>query len=73
MGTQLPPSQKGQSPQFSAHVYCGQTAAWNKMSFVIGLGLGLGHIVLDGNPVPVPEKGSQAQLSAHVYCAQRAE
>jgi len=28
MVTQLdPPSQKGHSPQFSAHVYCGQTVA----------------------------------------------
>jgi len=23
-----PPEKRGQSPQFSAHVYCGQTAAW---------------------------------------------
>ena len=31
MVTQPPPQKRGQSPQFSAHVYCDQTAAWIKM------------------------------------------
>jgi len=36
------PTQKGRSPtQFSAHVYCGQTAAWIKMPLGTEVGLGL--------------------------------
>jgi len=52
--------QKGQSPQFSAHVYCGQTAAWIKMPLGMEVGLGPGHIVLDGDPAPPPQKGGTA-------------
>jgi len=31
-------------------VYCGQTVGWIKMSFNTEVGLGPGHIVLDGDP-----------------------
>ena len=58
MGTQLPSPQKGGGaipPQFSAHVYCGQTAGWIKMAFDMEVGLGSCHIVLDGNPSPLPK------------------
>jgi len=44
------------SPQSSAHVYCGQTAAWIKMPLGMKIGLGPGHIVLDGGPAPPPPK-----------------
>jgi len=30
-GDPAPPQKRGQSPQFSAHVYCGETAGWIKM------------------------------------------
>jgi len=53
-------------PQFSAHVYCGQTAGWIKMPLGTEVGLGPGDIVLDGDPAPPP------QFSAHVYCGQTA-
>jgi len=38
-----------------------------------GIGLGPGHIVIDGNPAPLPQKGAQRPYpkkrnSAHVYC-----
>jgi len=56
MGTQLPLSERGQSPQFSAHVYCGQTAGWIKMPLGMEVGIGPGHVVLDGDPAP-PRKG----------------
>ena len=46
-----PPPPKGHSPQFSAHIYCGQMAAWINMSLGMELGLDLGDFVLDGNPV----------------------
>jgi len=37
------------------------------------VGLGPGHIVLDGDPAPLPIKGVTApQFSAHVYCGQTA-
>ena len=62
MGTQLRPPQKGAQPlpQFSAHVYCGQTAGWIKMALGMEVGLGPGHIVLDGGTAPVPPpKGTE--------------
>jgi len=46
------PPLKGHSPQFSAHVRCGQTAGWTKMPLGMELGLGPGDFVLDGDPLP---------------------
>jgi len=40
----------GAPPQFSAHVYCGQTAVWIKMPLGTEVGLGPDDIVLDGDP-----------------------
>jgi len=40
------------APYFLSHVYCGQTARCIKLPFGTEVGLGPGHIVLDGNPVP---------------------
>jgi len=58
MGTQLPLTQTGRAPQFSAHVYCG---------------LSPGHIVLNGDLAPLPKKwGRGPQFSAHVYFGQLA-
>jgi len=74
MGTQLPLPQKGADPQFSAHVYCDQTAGWIKMALDTEVGLGPGHIVLDGDRSSPPHKEGRApQFSAHVYCGQTAE
>ena len=37
------------------------------------VGLGPGHIVLDGEPVSLPQKGDRVpQFSAHFYCGQTA-
>jgi len=36
--------QKGHNPQFSAHVYCGQTTEWIKARLGTEIGLGTGHI-----------------------------
>jgi len=44
-----PSSQGAQSPQFSAHVRCGQTVGWTKMPLGMDVGLGPGDFVLDGN------------------------
>jgi len=66
-----PPQKGGGVPQFLAHVYCGQTAGWIKMALGMEVGLSLGHIALDGDPVP-PKRGWGTQFSAHVYCGQTA-
>jgi len=49
---------KDWSPQFSAHVYCGQTAGWIKMPVGTEVGLGPGDIVLDGDPAPPSPRGT---------------
>ena len=59
MGTQLT-LKEAQPPNFSSHVYCGQTAGWIKMSLDTKVGLGPDHIVLDGNPAPPPPKGKSS-------------
>jgi len=56
MGTRLLLPKRGNNPQFSAHVYCGQTAVWIRMPFGMVVGLGSGHIVLDGEQAP-PKRG----------------
>ena len=76
MGTQ-PPTQKGRSAtQFSAHVYCGQTAAWIKVQLGIGteVGLGLRDTVFAMDPATPRKKGTPtpSQFLAHVYCGQMA-
>ena len=48
--------QKGRSPQFSAHVYCGQTAAWTKMPLGTEVGLGLRDSVFDVDPATPRER-----------------
>ena len=58
MGTQ-PLPQKGRSPtQFSAHVYCGQTAAWIKMPLGTEVDFGLHDIVFDVDPATPEKKGT---------------
>jgi len=44
---------------------------WIKMKLGVQVGLGPGHIVLDGDPAP-PKKGYSPHFSAHVYCGQTA-
>ena len=53
-GLQLP--LKRGTTQFSAHVYCGQTAGWIKMALGTEVGLSPGDFVLDGDPAPTPQK-----------------
>ena len=48
------PSPQRAQPPFSAHICCGQMAAWIKMSLAMELDLGPGDFVLDGDPVPFP-------------------
>jgi len=64
-GDPVPPQKRGRKrgrkPQFSAHVYCGQTAAWIKMPLGMEIGLSPGDFVLGGDPVlptPTSQKGA---------------
>jgi len=54
MGFQLP--QKGNNPQFSVHVCCGQMVGWIKTPLDREVDLGPGHIVLDGTQPPPPKE-----------------
>ena len=60
-GDPVPPPKKKEGaqppPQFSAHVYCGQTAGCISIPLGTEVGLGPGDIVLDGDPVP-PKRGT---------------
>ena len=58
-GTQLPSPKGGQSPQFSAHFYCGQTAGCIKMPLGMEVGLNPGDFVLDGDH---PHKGAEPPI-----------
>jgi len=40
-------------------VYCGQTLGWIKMKVGVQVGLGPGHIVLDGDPAPPPQQEAE--------------
>ena len=67
-GDPAPPSPKGHSPQFSAHVLWSN--GWMiKMSLGTEVGLSPGHIVLDGDSSP--KRGHGPQFSVHVCCSKR--
>jgi len=42
------------------------------MALGMEVGLGPGHIVIDGDPAPLPKKGTEPPFSAHFYCRQTA-
>ena len=69
-GTSTP--KKGAHPPFSAHVYCGQTAVCTRIPLGTEVGLMLGNIMLDGDPVPPPRKGTAPKFSARVLYGQTA-
>jgi len=50
-------------------VYCGQTVGWIKVKLGVEVGLGPGHILLDGDGQSSPrKKGALPQVLAHVCC-----
>jgi len=53
-------------------VYCGQTVGRIKMKLSTQVGLGHGHIVLDGDPAPPSQKRHSPPFSAHICCGQMA-
>ena len=58
------PPQRGTSPQFLAHICCGQMAGWIKMPVPLGMEVGLdpGDFVLDRDPAPLPQKGGRPPI-----------
>jgi len=51
-------------------VYCGQTVGWIMLPLGTEVGLGLGHIVLDGDPASPAKRGTAApDFSAHFALA----
>jgi len=66
MVSQFPLKAAQPPPQFSAHVYCGQTVGWLKTS----LGRDVDVIVLDGSQFPSAKKAQQLPplFSVHIYC-----
>jgi len=58
------PSPKGgrAPPEFSAHVYCAQTAGWITMPLGTEVGLDPSDIVLEENPAPLPKKGAEPPM-----------
>jgi len=65
-----PLPKRGQSPQFSAHVYCGQTAGWIKMPVGMEVGLDPGDSVLDGDSAP-PKWGTAPNFRPMSIVAKR--
>ena len=56
---------------FVALVYCGQTVRWIKMPLGADVGLGTGHIVLDGDPATsTVRRTADPHFSVPVYCVQ---
>jgi len=58
-GDPASPPPKVHSPQFSAHICCGQMAGWIKMPLGMEIGLGPGDFLLDGDWAPLPKKGAE--------------
>ena len=53
-------------------VYCGQTVGLIHMKLGTQVGVGPGHIVLDGVQLPLPQKVAEPQFLAHICCGQMA-
>jgi len=61
-GDPAPPPPKVHSPQFSAHICCGQIAGWIKMPLGMEVDLGPRDFVLDRDPAPLPKRGRSPQF-----------
>jgi len=68
-GDRAPPK-KGAHPQFSAHVYCGQTTGCISIPLGTEVGLDPGDIVLDGDPAP-PKRGTAPNFRPMSIVAKR--
>ena len=63
MGTQLPcPKGGGAPPQFSALVYCDQTAGWITMALGMEVGLVQSTLCWMRTQLPSPKQGSEPPI-----------
>jgi len=69
-GDQPTPPPKGHSPQFSAHICCGQMAGWIKLPLGMEVSLSPGDFALDGDPAP-PQKGGGAPPNQQLISVER--
>ena len=69
-GPAPPPPKMGHSPQFSAHVHCGQMAGWIKMPLGTEVGLGPVDIAVDGDAAP-PKRGATPNFRSMSIVAKR--
>jgi len=53
-------------------VHSGQMVGWIKTKLCVQVGLGPGHIVLDGDPPPPPPSLTAPKFSAHICCGHMA-
>jgi len=61
-GDPAPLPKRGRSPQFQAHICCGQMAGWIKMPLGREICLSPSDIVLDGDAAPPPQKGEEPPI-----------
>jgi len=66
-GSSSQPPKGAQPPIFSTCLLCDQTAVWSKMPLGMEVGLGPGHIVLDGDPAP-PKRGTATSPPTFGHC-----
>ena len=52
-------------------VHCGQTVGRIKTKLDMQVGLGPGHIVLDGDPAPLPQRGTPPNFRPMFIAAKR--
>jgi len=74
-GSTFPPPKMAQQPPpilGPCLLWPGQTAQWIKMPHDLEVGLGPGHIVLDGDPASHPKNWAQPPFLANVCCGQMA-
>jgi len=69
-GPSSPPQKDGGAPPHN-FLPMSIVAKWIKIVLGMEVGLGPGHIVLDGDSAPLPKRG-QSQFLAHFYCGQTA-
>ena len=69
-GDPAPPKKGGHTPQFSAHVRCGQTAACISIPLGTEVRFGQGDIVLDGDQLP-PKRGTAPNFRSMSIVAKR--
>jgi len=62
MGTQLPLPNRDRAPHFRPRSIVAKRLHGSRCRLLWSIGLGPGHIVLDGDSAPLPQKGAQSPI-----------